>query len=128
MSLLVPPSYYGGDKPGRPSAPWWFIDMLVLVLLFCVVTLSGCSRATAAPELPSKMPLDQAIKLDRDLTKAAQGEMLKAQIEREVAPYKKEAGEILDANKINRADFGKTVAVNFSTGEIQRAAPGPVPK
>jgi phage host-nuclease inhibitor protein Gam len=86
--------------------------VVLLLALFAV----SCHRASAqTPDPPSKMQPADAARLDRDLTHLRE---LAAQM----APYQREAADICAQYKIDPAQLGKTVGVNFETGEIQRVS------
>ena len=92
--------------------------MRPLILLACL-TLSAChARAVAdEPDPPAQMAPVDAARLDADLAHLRE---LQAQMQ----PYQRSAGEILSRYKIDPEQFGKTVAVDFQSGKIERKASG----
>jgi phage host-nuclease inhibitor protein Gam len=85
---------------------------LLLLALFAV----SCHRASAqTPDPPSKMQPADAARLDRDLSHLRE-------LTAAMAPYQREAADICATYKIDPAQLGKTVGVNFETGEIQRVS------
>jgi phage host-nuclease inhibitor protein Gam len=86
-------------------------------LLILALFAASCHSASAqSPDPPSKMQAADAARLDRDLSHLRE-------LQQAMAPYQHEAADICATYKIDPAQLGKTVGINFQTGEIQRAQP-----
>jgi len=85
------------------------------LLLMACLTLSAChARAVAdEPDPPAQMQPVDAARLDADLAHLRE-------LQAQMAPYQRSAGEILSRYKIDPAQLGKTVAVDFASGKIER--------
>lgn len=83
----------------------------------------GIRKACAGDVVPAKMPLDVAIRLDRDMAHIREANNTIQRIELEKRPFGDDADDILRQYKIDLQGFlGGAVVVDFKTGEIKRPA------
>ncbi len=93
---------------------------LLLVSAIIIFLTNHIARATST-EPPSKMSIDVAIRLDRDLAHIREADNACRQIRDAARNYDNDAVEILAANKIDQTLFNKgEIKINFTTGEITR--------
>lgn len=86
-----------------------------ILLLSIVAAFSTCSKARATlPDPPMKMDPLKAAKLDAALAHFREVSM-------QEKPYMDIIQSICGEYKINPQELGRTVSVDFTTGDIQRA-------
>jgi len=94
--------------------------MRILMLLSIALALPSCHRAAAqSPEPPAKMTLLDAANLRAVV---AEENNLTTQYRVAMEPLEKAKADICARNKIDPTQLGKTIGIDFATGEIQRAA------
>jgi hypothetical protein len=89
-----------------------------LVLAIGVGCLTGWAKAQA--DLPRKLPPLESAQLQAALTSI---QLIQTEAHAKAAPHLERAEKIAKQFKIEISALGKTVKINFDTGEIVRAQP-----
>lgn len=83
----------------------------------------GVRRACAGDVAPAKMPLDAAIRLDRDMAHIREANATIERLTLEKKPFGDDADDILRQYKIDLQGFLQgAIVVDFKSGEIKRPA------
>lgn len=90
-----------------------FRAFLILGVLAIFAPACHSTRADE-PDPPAQMAPVDAARLDAALAHLRE-------LQAQMAPYQRTAEEILQRYKIDPAQLGKSVAVDFATGKIERA-------